>query len=147
MAFKINTRSSGSRLGKRTQPMGDINVTPLVDVMLVLLIVFMITAPLLNVGVQVDLPKTEAAPLNDKTEPLVITINQNQELFLQDTKIEWKNLIPRLEAISQHNQHLKIYVRGDQNIHYGKIMELMGMLSNGGFEKVALIAEMPSQKR
>ncbi len=143
MAFNVNTRSSGSRLGKRHHPVSDINVTPLVDVMLVLLIVFMITAPLLNVGVEVDLPKTEAAALSDKTEPLVITINHKQELFLQETKIEWNKLIPRLQAISEHNQRLKIYVRGDQNIHYGKIMELMGMLSNGGFEKVALIAEPP----
>jgi len=143
MAFKSTPRASGSRLGRRHQPLGEINVTPLVDVMLVLLIVFMVTAPLLNVGVQVDLPKTQAAALNDKAEPLVITLNQKQELFLQDTKIEWEKLIPRLEAISQHNYNLKIYIRGDQHIHYGKVMELMGMLSNGGFEKVALIAEMP----
>src|SRR5215472_16097899 len=106
---------SGRGNGKRSyRPMSDINVTPLVDVMLVLLIVFMVTAPLLTVGVAVDLPQTQAAPIIEPKEPLVITINSEGKIYLQDTEIEADQLVPRLQAITNNNPTTSIYVRGDR---------------------------------
>jgi biopolymer transport protein TolR len=136
--------SSNSRRG-RFQPMSEINVTPFVDVMLVLLIVFMVTAPLLTVGVPADLPKTEAASLNDKVEPLVITIAKDGGIYIQETPVDDSTLIPRLQAITQNNLETQLYIRGDQSLTYGKIMELMGHISAAGFSKVTLLAEIPDQ--
>lgn len=121
----------------------DINVTPLVDVMLVLLLIFMLTAPMLTVGVPVDLPKTHAAKLNDQIEPLVVTVNASGQVFLQETEIPMETLVPRLMAITQNNPEAKIYVRGDKNLAYGRVMETMGEISAAGFSKVSLLAEMP----
>ena len=133
MAFKLNRSSK--------DPMSEINVTPFVDVMLVLLIVFMITAPLLTVGVSVDLPKTKASQLSAKGDPIVISIKQNGELFIQERAVEDIQLLPRLVAIASGNKNLRIYVRGDKNINYGRVLEIMGTLSGAGFSKVALISE------
>ena len=127
----------------RYRPMSEINVTPFVDVMLVLLIVFMITAPLLTVGVPVDLPKTEAATINDSDEPLVITIDKSGTIFLQETATPLQKLIPRLQAITGENPDVRIYVRGDQSIQYGRVMEIMGRVSVAGYKKVSLLAELP----
>lgn len=125
----------------------EINVTPMVDVMLVLLIIFMVTAPLLTVGVPVDLPKTEAARMNDQTEPLVISIDASGNAYLQETRIEQLPLlIERLIAITGHNPDTKIYIRGDRSLSYGRIMEVMGAIAAAGFHKVSLIAERPTQK-
>lgn len=128
---------------RRRRPMSEINVTPFVDVMLVLLIVFMITAPLLTVGVPVELPKTEAAVINDSDEPLVITINRNGEVFIQEMETPIENLVPRLQAITGINPDIRIYVRGDQAIQYGRVMEVMGRVSLAGYKKVSLLAELP----
>ena len=123
--------------------MSDINVTPLVDVMLVLLVVFMITAPLLTVGVPVDLPKTNASQMVGQDEPLVIAVNSEGAVFLQETKISLEQLVPRLEAITENKKDIRIFVRGDQSIAYGQVMEVMGAVNLAGFTRVALITELP----
>ncbi|MFN0043048.1 MAG: protein TolR [Alphaproteobacteria bacterium] len=139
-----SARRSGGWSGRnRYRAMNEINVTPFVDVMLVLLIIFMITAPLLTVGVPVDLPKTEAKPITDSGEPLVVSVRDNGTIFLQETEIAIDTLAPKLAAISQNKQDTRIFVRGDKSVDYGRIMEVMGTLSTAGFSKVALIAEMP----
>ena len=123
------------------EPMSEINVTPFVDVMLVLLIIFMVTAPLLTVGVQVDLPETSADTLPEESEPLTLTINSKGEVFIQETKIEFDNLIPKILAVSNNRTDTRVYVRGDKTINYGRVLEVMGKLSGSGFTKVALISE------
>jgi biopolymer transport protein TolR len=129
----------------RYRPMADINVTPFVDVMLVLLIVFMVTAPLLTVGVPVDLPETKAASLNDADEPLVLSVDQDGKIYIQETGIELENLVPRLRAVTGNNPDVRIFVRGDARIPYGRVMEVMGQVSAAGFNKVALLARLPGQ--
>ncbi len=138
MAFKL--RSSGK------EPISEINVTPFVDVMLVLLIIFMVTAPLLTVGVQVDLPETSADTLPEETEPLTLTINAKGEIFIQEAKVEYGKIIAKILAVSNNRTDTRIYVRGDKTINYGRVLEIMGMLSGAGFSKVALISE-PSKER
>lgn len=140
-----SNRSFGKR-NKRFQPNTDINITPLVDVMLVLLIIFMVTAPMLTVGVPVDLPQTHAAQMNDQIEPLIISVNDQEQIFLQETELSLDSLIHRLHAITGENKDSKIYVRGDRKLAYGKIMEIMGTIAAAGFSKVSLIAEMPTSK-
>ena len=133
--------SRGHRMKRR--PMSDINVTPLVDVMLVLLVVFMITAPLLTVGVQVDLPKTQASAIQGQDEPLTVTIDSKGGVFLQETGIELDALVPRLQAIANGALDRRIFVRGDQAVNYGKVLEVMGVINAAGFTKVALIGNPP----
>lgn len=130
----------------RYRPMAEINVTPLVDVMLVLLIIFMIAAPLLTVGVQVDLPRTTANPLPNPDEPLSVTINAEGRIFIQETPVEMEELVPRLAAIAEARagSETRIFVRGDRAISYGRVMEVMGRIAAAGFTRVALLAEQPS---
>ena len=123
------------------EPMSEINVTPFVDVMLVLLIIFMVTAPLLTVGVQVDLPETSADTLPEESEPLTLTINSKGEIFIQEHQVTFKKVVPKLLAISKNRTDTRIYVRGDKTINYGRVLEVMGRLSGAGFSKVALISE------
>ncbi|MDF3034260.1 MAG: tolR [Alphaproteobacteria bacterium] len=146
MAVSLNRLSgrSGSRRRSTGQTFTDINVTPFVDVMLVLLVIFMVTAPMLTVGVPVDLPKTKAAKMNDQTEPLVVSVDAQGKSYLQEVELDGDALIERLIAVSGNNPDAKIYVRGDQKIHYGRVMEIMGVIAAAGFSKVSLIAEMPS---
>ena len=127
------------RAGRNLKVMSEINVTPFVDVMLVLLVVFMVTAPLLTVGVQVDLPKTKAGLVQGQDEPLAVTIDDKGRLFLQETAIELENLVPRLIAISDNKPGIRIFVRGDKSINYGRVMEVMGTINQAGFSRVALI--------
>jgi len=136
-------RSTG---GRRHRPMGEINVTPFVDVMLVLLIVFMVTAPLLTVGVEVDLPKTKASAINADAAPLVVSIKSDGSLYLQETAVEAEVLIPRLKAISNANPDVRIFVRGDKAVTYGEVLGVMGRIQSAGFEKVALVAQLPEAK-
>ena len=143
MAIQTNNNGRFGGRARRYQPMAEINVTPFVDVMLVLLIVFMITAPLLTVGVPVDLPKTRAAALSDTDEPLVVTINAKGAIFLQEHETKIENLLPRLVAVTGANPDIKIFVRGDKAIPYGGVMEVMGAISAAGFKKVSLMAELP----
>jgi biopolymer transport protein TolR len=134
---------NGQRLGGRYRPMAEINVTPLVDVMLVLLVVFMVAAPLLTVGVPVDLPQTQAPPITEPKEPLVITINGAGSIYLQETEIQTDALVPRLEAITGSNPDAVIYVKGDKTINYGRVLEVMSLVNAAGFRKVSLIASPP----
>ncbi|MDC0101655.1 protein TolR [Alphaproteobacteria bacterium] len=132
--------------GRRHRPMGEINVTPFVDVMLVLLIVFMVTAPLLTVGVEVDLPKTKAGAINADAAPLVVSIKADGSLYLQEAAVEAEVLIPRLKAISNANPDVRIFVRGDRAVTYGDVLGVMGRIQAAGFEKVALVAQLPEAK-
>ena len=133
MAFKINR--------SKNEPMSEINVTPFVDVMLVLLIIFLVTAPFLTVGVQVDLPESAADSLPDDQEPLTISINSKGEIFIQEHKVIYEKIVPKLLAIAKNRTDTRIYVRGDKTINYGRVLEIMGLLSGSGFTKVALISE------
>ena len=125
----------------RYRPLAEINVTPLVDVMLVLLIVFMVAAPLMTSGVNVDLPKTSAAPLSQDSEPLTVSVNAEGKIFLQETEAPLPELVTKLQAISQNKPDRRIFVRGDKGLAYGRIMEVMSTITQGGFTKVALLAE------
>jgi biopolymer transport protein TolR len=147
MAMMAGGGGGRARRGGRGsyRPMSDINVTPLVDVMLVLLVVFMITAPLLTVGVPVDLPKTEASQMVGQDEPLVVSVNAKGEVFLQETPITLEQLVPRLVAITQNKKDTRIFVRGDRAIAYGKVMEVMGTVNLAGFSRVALVTQLPQQ--
>ena len=137
---------NGGSPRQRYKPMSEINVTPMVDVMLVLLVIFMVAAPLLTVGVPVDLPQTKAPAITEQKEPLVITINAENKLFLQNTEVGDDELVPRLQAITKNNPEADIYVRGDRAINYGRVMEVMGLVSAAGFTKVSLITEQARDK-
>ena len=124
--------------------MSEINVTPFVDVMLVLLIVFMVTAPLLTVGIPVDLPKVKANALTDQKDPIEITLKLDGTLYLGESAVEFENLIPRLNAITDQNTEARIYVRGDRVVSYGRVMEVMSIINSAGYVKVALVTQNPS---
>jgi biopolymer transport protein TolR len=136
-----NARGNGR--GNRRPPMSDINVTPLVDVMLVLLVVFMVTAPLLTVGVPVDLPQTQALPINEPKEPTVITVNKDGAIFIQETSVPMDGLVEKLQAITGANPEAVLYVKGDKDINYGRVLEVMSLVTAAGFHKVSLLAEPP----
>lgn len=136
---------AAQRYGGRA--ISEINVTPMVDVMLVLLVVFMITAPLLTVGVPVDLPKTAASRIVGQDEPLAISVNAEGRLFLQDTEVALDQLVPRLVAITEAKRDTRIFLRGDRTISYGQVMQVMGTLNLAGFNRVALITEQPKKSR
>ncbi len=147
MAFgSIDTQLKSRGIHKKP-PMSDINVTPMVDVMLVLLVIFMVTAPLLTVGVPVELPKTEAREITQQTEPLVITINALGKVFIQDTEVGMGQLVPRLKAISKAKQNNKIFIRGDASISYGQVLELMALITSSGFDQVALVSDKRISRR
>ncbi len=135
----------GARRGRRGayRPVADINVTPLVDVMLVLLIVFMVTAPLLTVAVPIDLPKTQARSLNQDKEPLVITVDAKGKVYLQESPTDLDSLVAKLRAITGANPDARVFVRGDKGVPYGRVLEVMGTISSAGYNKVALVAELP----
>jgi biopolymer transport protein TolR len=152
---------SGASIGsggrrRRRRPgrsvMSEINVTPLVDVMLVLLIIFMVAAPLLTVGVPIDLPETAAKPMEGQTDPINITVDATGVVFLQDTEIPFEEVVPKLQAIALNGVEDRIYVRGDQNADYGTVMRVMARISAAGFKKIGLItveeqgsASLPAQ--
>ncbi|MBK8177150.1 MAG: protein TolR [Rhodospirillales bacterium] len=121
--------------------MCDINVTPMVDVMLVLLVIFMITAPLLTAGVQVDLPKTSAAEIRGQDEPVAVTIDARGRIYIQETEVTLDSLAPRLTAVTQNNRDVRVFVRGDQAIPYGQVMAVIGAVHTAGFTKVALLSQ------
>ena len=133
----------GGRGGRRNRyrPLAEINVTPMVDVMLVLLIIFMVTAPLMTSGVSVDLPKTNAQPLNSDSAPLTVSIKADGSIFLQEEPIDISAIVDKLQALAKDNPERRIFVRGDKDLAYGRIMQVMGTITQGGFTKVALLAE------
>jgi biopolymer transport protein TolR len=146
MAMSVG-RSARNDTRRLYKPLAEINVTPFVDVMLVLLVIFMVTAPLLTVGVPVDLPRTNAAAINKPEEPLVVTVNAAGETYLMETKMELAEMVARLKAIQQEKPEQRIYIRGDKAIAYGRVMEVLGALNSAGIQKVALIAEAAEGSR
>ena len=135
-------RRSGGRRGRGGRDatlVSEINVTPFVDVMLVLLIVFMVAAPLLTVGVPIDLPESRAQQLNADTQPITISINQQGEIFLQETAIDLDEVVPRLQAIAQTGFDERIFIRGDQATNYGTIMAVMGRINQAGYRNLGLV--------
>ena len=145
MAAQMMDTGGGSHRRRFSRPVSDINITPFVDVMLVLLVVFMVTAPLLTVAVPVDLPKTQAHTLNQDKEPLVVSMDAQGHVYLQDKQLKFDELVPKLKAVTGQNPDARIFVRGDKELAYGKIMEVMGSISSAGFTKVALVADLPHQ--
>ncbi|WP_371872887.1 protein TolR [Notoacmeibacter sp. MSK16QG-6] len=129
----------GRRRRSRTGTISEINVTPLVDVMLVLLIIFMVAAPLMTVGVPVDLPNTDAAPMNSDTEPLVVSVDGEGRIFLQETELQLDEVVPKLQAIKDAKGDARIFVRGDKAIDYGSVMRVMARIQAGGFSNVGLV--------
>lgn len=130
------------RRGGRSAPIADINMTPFIDVMLVLLIIFMVAAPLLTVGVPIDLPESSAKPLPEQREPLTVSVNGKGEIFFQETKVTLDEIVPRLVAITKAGYEERIFVRGDRATNYGQIMRVMGRISAAGFKRVALVTEV-----
>ncbi len=126
---------------RKYRPMAEINVTPLVDVMLVLLIVFMITAPMITSGVNVNLPQANAKPVNDDAKPITITVNAQGQVFLGDNQVQLSNLVSTLQQASQNNNDQRIFVRGDKTVTYGDMLNVMATITQGGFTKVALLAQ------
>lgn len=136
------TKSRGRRTGGTYRPMAEINVTPFVDVMLVLLIVFMVAAPLLTAGVPVDLPNSEAKAIQDEeNKPIEITVTKDGEIFISETAVKRSRLIPLLSAMTEGQSDRRIYIRGDQTLDYGAIIDIIGAINGAGFTKVALISE------
>jgi biopolymer transport protein TolR len=136
--------SSGHRRRRRHGVMSEINVTPMVDVMLVLLIIFMVSAPLLTVGVPIDLPQSQAKSLDQDKDPLTVSVNEKGQVFLQDTEIPVDELVAKLKAITENRGGLeeRVYVRGARQVDYGTVMKVMGRLSSAGFRRVALVTEV-----
>jgi biopolymer transport protein TolR len=143
MASRLHAGAHSPRRKGRYQPMSEINVTPFVDVMLVLLIVFMVTAPLLTVGVPVELPESQAQSIADQEEPLVVSVDGSGQIFIQDTEVPLENLVPRLVAITYAKADTRIYLRGDRANNYGHVMQVLGRINAAGFTRVALITMQP----
>jgi biopolymer transport protein TolR len=140
----------GGRLGRRPgrtgagrRIMSEINITPFVDVMLVLLVIFMVTAPLMTAGVQVDLPKTEAAALPGKDEPLAVTVKKDGSIYLQKTKVDLSKLGAKLRAVAGEKKDARIFVYADKDVDYGRVMEAVSAISQGGFSKVGFVTDNP----
>jgi len=147
MAVSIsgNRKGRGRRGVPRYGAMADINMTPFIDVMLVLLIIFMVAAPLLSSGVSVDLPKTNSAPLNVERKPISVSLNDQGELFLMDQPVAEADLVAKLQAASQNDMDQRIYVRASKTVPYGRVAEIMAAVTSAGFKKVALVTEPISQ--
>ncbi|MEI8394171.1 MAG: ExbD/TolR family protein [Rhodospirillaceae bacterium] len=144
MGAQLTGRSGGGRSRRKSwRPMSEINVTPFVDVMLVLLIVFMVTAPLLTVGIPVDLPKANAPPIATEEKPLFVTVKPDGSLYLQESRIELAALLPKLKAITGANAEARIMVRGDRSNTYGRMVEVLGTISAAGYKKIGLVADSP----
>jgi biopolymer transport protein TolR len=143
MAANAGTPVNGRRRGRRARVMSEINVTPMVDVMLVLLIIFMVSAPLLTVGVPIDLPQSQAKTIDQDKEPLTLSVNDKGKVFLQNDEIGIDDLVDKLKAIAETRggNDARVYVRGDKNVNYGVMMQVMGRLSGAGFHRVALVTE------
>jgi biopolymer transport protein TolR len=143
MAANAGTPIIGKRKHHRQRVMSEINVTPMVDVMLVLLIIFMVSAPLLTVGVPIDLPQSQAKSLEQDKEPLTVSVNDKGQIFLQNSEIAPDDLVAKMEAVAEARggKEARVYVRGDKKVDYGTMMKVMGRLSSAGFHRVALVTE------
>ena len=149
MAANAGTPSLGRRRHHRRKVMSEINVTPMVDVMLVLLIIFMVSAPLLTVGVPIDLPQSEAKSLENDKEPLTVSVNDKGQVFLQNAEIPADDLVAKLKAVAEARggTDARIFLRGDKKVDYGAMMKVMGRLSGAGFNKVALVTEFEQSSK
>jgi biopolymer transport protein TolR len=143
MAANAGTPVIGKRKHQRQRVMSEINVTPMVDVMLVLLIIFMVSAPLLTVGVPIDLPQSQAKNLDQDKEPITVSVNDKGQIFLQNTELAVDDLVPKMQAVAEARggTEARVYVRGDKKVDYGTMMKVMGRLSSAGFHRVALVTE------
>ncbi len=137
----MNVSSGGGRRGRRNSGFTEINITPFVDVMLVLLVIFMVTAPMLTAGVNVDIPESAAAPLAGDDEPLTISVKADGTIYIQETKVPEDELAAKLEAIAGQKKESRIFVRGDKTLDYGTMMRVVGELNQAGFTKVALVTD------
>lgn len=151
MAVSSGKGGGGGRRGSRRRggkggPIAEINVTPMVDVMLVLLIIFMVAAPLMTVGVPVDLPQTKAKEMNAETQPITISVNKEGAIYLQETPIQLEELIPKLQAISKTGYEERIFVRGDMNAGYGTVMQVMASISAAGYKNIGLVTAQKQDK-
>ena len=144
MAFTLPP--SGEAGEDRYTPLAEINVTPMVDVMLVLLVIFMVTAPLLTVGVPLDLPKMQAAAISDPKPPVILSLNRTGEVFIGDERIDPGDLAERLSGLAAEDPTRIVYVRGDQTISYAQLMDALGIVNRAGFAKVSLVAEAAGSK-
>jgi len=135
------------RRGRHHRMMSEINVTPLVDVMLVLLIIFMVAAPMLTVGVPIDLPQTQAKALNAETQPITVSIKQGGQVYLQETEIPIEEVVPKLQAIAQAGYNERIFVKGDRTADYGTVMKVMARISSAGFKNLGLVTEQEQDKQ
>jgi len=143
MAANAGTPITGRSRRHRQRVMSEINVTPMVDVMLVLLIIFMVSAPLLTVGVPIDLPQSQAKTLDQDKEPLTVSVNEKGQIFLQNAEIKPDDLVAKLQAVAEARggTEARVFVRGDKKVDYGSMMQVMGRLSGAGFHRVALVTE------
>ena len=145
MGMSVGAKNSGGgrrrRGGGKKAPMSEINVTPMVDVMLVLLIIFMVAAPLMTVGVPIDLPQTAAKPMEGQTDPINISVDASGKVFIQDSEITLDELVPKLMAVAKNGVEERIYVRGDKTADYGTVMRVMSRISAAGFKKIGLITQ------
>ena len=139
-------RGGRRRGGRRRALMSEINVTPFVDVMLVLLIIFMVAAPLLTVGVPIDLPETQAKALNSETQPITISINEAGQVYIQETEVPIDEVVPKLQAIAKTGYDERIYVRGDKTADYGTVMKVMARVSSAGFRNLGLVSLQEQEK-
>lgn len=139
-------RRGGRRGGNKRAPVSEINVTPLVDVMLVLLIIFMVAAPMMTVGVPIDLPETQAKAMNSETQPITISVNPAGEIYLQETPIALEEVVAKLEAIATTGYNERIYVRGDTAAAYGTVMQVMARISSAGFKNIGLVTLQEQDK-
>ncbi|WP_083593271.1 protein TolR [Aurantimonas sp. 22II-16-19i] len=145
----MSVGSSGARRTRRGRsrraPMSEINVTPMVDVMLVLLIIFMVAAPMLTVGVPIELPKTQAKALNSESQPITISVNSNGQVFINETEIAVEEVVPKLEQIAATGYQERIFVKGDRSADYGTVMRVMGRISAAGFKNIGLVTDQEPQ--
>jgi biopolymer transport protein TolR len=145
MAMSVAAKTgSGGRRGRRrggrkNSPISEINVTPMVDVMLVLLIIFMVAAPLMTVGVPIDLPKTQAKEMNVDTQPITISVDKDGQVFLQDTPVKIDEIVAKLKAIAKTGYDERIFMRGDTNAAYGTVMRVMALISSAGYKNIGLV--------
>ncbi|MAV99536.1 MAG: protein TolR [Rhodobiaceae bacterium] len=142
MAVSLKTLPNNRRRIRKNSPISDINVTPFVDVMLVLLIVFMVTAPLLTVGVPIELPKTDAKQMSEESEPLTITLDKEGNIYIQEMEIPFSELGEKLEAIGMGNYDQKIYINGDKNINYEMLMKVMAKINSAGYTSIGLVTDI-----
>ncbi|MGI9312015.1 MAG: ExbD/TolR family protein [Alphaproteobacteria bacterium] len=142
MATNINSLPNNRRRIRKNRPISDINVTPFVDVMLVLLVIFMVTAPLLTVGVPIELPKTSAKQMTDDVEPLTITIDNKNNIYIQELKVDFEELAVKLTAIGKDKFDKKIYINGDKNINYEILMRVMAKINSAGYTSIGLVTDI-----